>query len=413
VLVSDLLDDIEAQSVRAAKPAYPDGVGPSGIEWNGTSGSIASTGTAKSPDWSGLIRYWDYSPDEIEVVEGTVQVRTWDAAIGNGEVRRMWYHRASLRRKRTGADIGELLGHVKRQRPASVTGGANAHLLALNDWQLGKRGTAQAVDRIVKAIDASAELVRRRKPASVWLAFLGDLGEACDGQYAMQTFEVELDRRDQGRLTRRLALYAIDEHRKVAPSVVVPAVGGNHGEHRKDGKAFTTFSDNDDVAWIEEVAETCAHNPAAYGNVRFLLPRADLTLTVQPVPDGPIVGLVHGHQFPRGSVAPKVAEDWWKGQMYGQRPAGDATILVSAHRHHFAVVKNGPRSWIQAPTMDSGSPWFAERSGVDSAPGCSRSWSPATAGTTSSCSSNPGRHHAHSGSRHAGLAPQGVDRGAN
>ena len=368
VSTTDLLTDLYAESVRAPKPSYPDGWQP-GVAWDGRYGTITGESANGSPDWSALLRYWNFDPEEFEVIE-PVHVRTWDAAIGNGEVRRMWYHRAGLRRKRHGsATADELLGHIKRQRPARpVATGDTAHFLALNDWQIGKRGTTKAIDGIVKAIDNSAELARKRKPASIWLGFLGDLGENCDGHYAMQTFEVEHDRRDQGRIVRRLALYAIDAHRKYAP-VYAPAVGGNHGENRKDGKAFTSFADNDDVAWIEQVAEACSTNPTAYGNVTFLIPKSDLTLTVQPVPDGPIVGLAHGHQFPKGADASRVATEWWKGQMYGQRPVGDATVLVSAHRHHLAVVKNGPRWWLQAPTMDSGSPWFAETAGVDSEPG--------------------------------------------
>ena len=366
-----LLEDIAqaAESVRATKPSYPDGWQP-GVAWDGNTGTITGESANGSPDWTALLRYWNFDPDEYEVVE-PVNVRTWDAAIGNGEVRRMWYHRANLRRKRAGAaDLSDLLAIVGKRRaanPPRVSAGS-AYILALNDWQLGKRGTAGTVDRIVAAIDASAKRAKAIRPASIWLAALGDLGEACDGHYAMQSYEVEHDRRDQGILARRLILHAIDAHRAIAP-VIVPAVGGNHGENRKDGKAYTTFGDNDDVAWVEQVAEACATNPAAYGHVTFLIPREQLTLTVQPVPGGPIVGLAHGHQAKRGgTTAQQRVEAWWKGQAFGGRPVGDAGILLTGHAHHFSVIENGPRTHIQAPTIDSGSQWFAETAGMDSRP---------------------------------------------
>jgi hypothetical protein len=370
--MSGLGDEIAsraAESVRKPPRQHPEGWEP-GIEWDGTAGRITAPTDNRLPDWRSLLELWQFDPDEYEVVE-PVQVRTWDAAVGNGEVRRMWYHRAGIRRKRAGGpDIAELVKLVKRvksvPRVIPRDDAQNAYILALNDWQLGKRGTAATIERIVKAIDASAARARALRPASIWLCILGDLGEACDGQYAMQTFEVELDRRDQGIITRRLALYAIDAHRKIAP-VRVPVVGGNHGEHRKDGKAFTTFSDNDDVAWIEEVAEVCAVNPAVYGDVRFLIPRHELDLTVQPVPDGPLLGLLHGHQARRGATAQQKTENWWKDQWFGDRPAGDADILLSAHNHHFSIVDNG-RPMIQAPTIDSGSPWFASTAGRESKP---------------------------------------------
>lgn len=366
--MSILEELIAAESVRKAQVNYPDGWQP-GVKWDGTTGSITGESANGSPDWSTLLRYWNFDPELYEVIE-PVQVRTWDAAVGNGEVRRMWYHRASLRRKRTGAaDIADLLRAVKRApRLSTAQSAGGAYFLALNDLQLGKRGTTETVARIVAAIDVSAARARKLKPSTILLAALGDLGEACDGQYAMQTFEVELDRRDQGILARRLILYAINAHRAIAP-IVVAAVGGNHGEHRKDGKAFTTFSDNDDVAWVEQVAEACATNPDAYGGVTFLIPREELTLTVQPVPGGPIIALAHGHQARRGgTTAQQRVETWWKGQAFGGRPAGDASILVTAHAHHFSIIENGPRTHIQAPTIDSGSPWFAETSGMDSRP---------------------------------------------
>jgi hypothetical protein len=371
--VSGLGDDIASQaaeSIRKPAPQHPGGWEP-GVEWNGTTGRITAPTDSRLPDWRSLLELWDFDPEQYEVVE-PVQVRTWDAAVGNGEVRRMWYHRAGIRRKRAGAaDVAELVKLVHRAkpvaRPASDNGGA--YFLALNDWQIGKRGTAAAIDRIVAAIDASAARARRLKPASVWLAALGDLGENCDGHYAMQSFEVEHDRRDQGILARRLILYAIDAHRGIAP-VYVPAVAGNHGEHRKDGKAFTSFGDNDDVAWVEQVAEATALNPDAYGNVTFLIPREQLTLTVQPVEGGPIVGLAHGHQAKRGGTTAQTRiAAWWSGQAFGMRPVGDASILVTAHAHHFSIIENGPRTHIQAPTVDSGSQWFAETAGMDSKPG--------------------------------------------
>lgn len=372
-----LLDDLDAapKNARREAPKHPSGWEP-GVEWDGTRGQITAQWDHKAPDWRALLELWDFDPEQYEIQE-PVQVRTWDAAIGNGEVRRMWYHRAGIRRKRAAAaDVADLLALIaKRKAPhrsasATLPATDRAYFLTLNDLQVGKRGTPATVERVRKAIDASAERARKMKPASIWLACLGDLGEACDGHYAMQTFEVELDRRDQGILVRRIVQYAIDAHRSVAPVLRVPTLPGNHGEHRKDGLAFTTLGDNDDIAWVEQVAEACATNPAAYGHVQFLIPRDQLTMTVQPVPDGPIVGLAHGHQAKRGgTTAQQKVETWWKGQAFGQRPVGDAQILVTAHAHHFSIVENGPRTHIQAPTIDSGSQWFAESAGMDSKPG--------------------------------------------
>ena len=58
------------------------------------------------------------------------------------------------------------------------------------------------------------------------------------------------------------------------------SVPGNHGENRKNGKAFTTFGDNFDVAIFDEVAEIFQENPA-YKHVKFVIPENDLWLTVE------------------------------------------------------------------------------------------------------------------------------------
>lgn len=364
------------ESVRRDKPVHPAGWEP-GIAWNGREGTITSRPVAEpTPDWDALLRVWGFDPAVVEVVE-PVQVRTWDAAVGNGEVRTMWYYKAGLRARRAqAADIEELVRLVKRTKPVKAPSATDrSHWLSFNDWQLGKRGTPAAVDRIVAAIDASADYVRAerkagRGTASIYLPGVGDLLEACGQHYAMQAFEVELDSRSQRRLARRLVLYAIDAHRALAERLVMPVVGGNHGENNRiDGKSTTSFADNSDVEVYEGVAEALALNPAAYGHVAFVIPDRDLTLTVQPIAGGPIVGLAHGHQANRGATPAAKMWEWWRGQAMGQRPVGDATILLGAHWHQLIVHHDGGRLLLVGNTMDSGSQWFAEVAGMESTPG--------------------------------------------
>ena len=56
--------------------------------------------------------------------------------------------------------------------------------------------------------------------------------------------------------------------------------------------------------------------------------------------------------------------------MFGTQPVTDAKILVTAHLHHWAAKECGDgRLWLQAPTLDAGSPWFSRLSGEMSVPG--------------------------------------------
>jgi hypothetical protein len=44
--------------------------------------------------------------------------------------------------------------------------------------------------------------------------------------------------------------------------------------------------------------------------------------------------------------------------------------LISGHFHHFRAQQLGAgRLWVQAPTLDNGSDWYAMRSGEVSQPG--------------------------------------------
>lgn len=373
--LDDFLAEVpEPVDARAPRPQHPSGWEP-GVAWDGNGAGTLTTGplaNAPTPtDWSELISSWDLDPTKVEVIE-PVEYRSWDAAVGGGEVRRMRYYRARLRSKRPGAvGIEELVRLVKRSRKPRATepvADGATYVVPLSDWQLGKTGTPQTVDRIVDAIDKAAdrlEWLRKRRPiGTVALPCLGDLGEACDGHYDMQTFTVELDGREQARLGRRLVLYAVDRFRPLAERIVVPAVPGNHGEKRKDGKAFTTFGDNVDLEIPEGVAEACAMNPAAYGHVSFVIPRdGRLTLTLEL--SGVIVGFAHGHQARRGGTTPQQrVATWWSGQAFGQRPVGDAKLLLTGHMHHFSAVDHGPRTHLQVPAMDNGSQWWDETAGL-------------------------------------------------
>lgn len=382
-LADDLAADA-AQSVRRDRPTHPQGWEP-GIAWNGQTGTITSRPIAEpGPDWAELLRVWGFDPDKVEVVE-PVQVRTWDAAIGNGETRTMWYYRAGIRHRREGApDVGDLIAEVRRHRPrkppAQTERVNGAFVYCAADWQIGKKGTKDGAEpRILQSFDAAAERYRElrkigRQFDAIYFLGLGDLVEGCQGHYDMQAYEVELDQRAQDRLARELWIAGVKALAPLAPRMVCAAVGGNHGENRKDGKAFTTFADNRDVAVVENAARALVENPKAYGHVSFVLPEEQLTITIDV--GGLIVGLAHGHQARRtgrskddmSPVQGKVRE-WWKDQAFGRRPVGDADLLITGHYHHLSLLSDGGRTHMQAPTMDSGSQWWEETAGMPTTPG--------------------------------------------
>lgn len=382
--MSDFADQVdELARRRNPRHQHPEGWEP-GVRWDGTRGVLSTGPLDQAPDpaiWAHLIADWNLDPNLCEVIPDTVQVRGWDASIGSGETKRMLYYRASIRARQAPADradveaLCKLAASRKRLAPKHTgTDTARAMVVLLSDWQIGKSeggGSPAAVARISAAIDQIPGRVKDlaragRAPASIHLVGMGDLREGCDGHYPMQAFQADLDEREQARVIRRLILRAVDTVLPLAPQIVLAAVPGNHGEKRKDGKAFTTWTDNVDLEVVEQVGEVMAANPDRYSHVAVDLAES---LTLTRTIAGVVCTFTHMHQARRGANPQQKAEAWWAGHALGRTKPGDADLMFSAHYHHLQVSEATGRTWFQCPAMDGGSRWFTEGTGQSSPPG--------------------------------------------
>ena len=347
-----------------------------GIEWRGEDGTV-TTGPIEGtqpPEWKAVLSVFELDPEQFQVVE-PVLFNAWHGPSTEGPVLyRQWKAKVIRRAPKEQVDIQNLIEEIKKHKPTKKQPptGEGAFCVVLADWQIGKDGTAGTVQRVLKAIDdvesRVRELRRMRRPlGSLYVLWTGDSVEGCIGHYDMQTFTVELDRRDQVKVTRRLLRDALVRWSKLFDKVVVVAVGGNHGENRKDGKAFTTFGDNDDLAVVEQVADIFAANPEVYGHVEFVMPKDHLTITVECA--GWIVGLTHGHIARESGTAEQKLRRWFDRMAGGRQPVGDSDILVTGHYHHTRMADWGATVWLQAPALDSGSEWWRLTSGEHSAAG--------------------------------------------
>ena len=335
-----------------------------GVAWNGKEGTITTSAipAENAPDWNTVLKVWGLNPDLFEVVE-PVLFNVWGDPLGT--LNRQWKGKVIQKRVAIDGDVETLIGEIKKFKPKKpiVKVGGSAMLVALSDFQMGKGeggGSAGIVSRFLSGISEVEhrwkELVKAGRPLDKMVVVgLGDLVESCSGHYAMQAFQADLDRREQVTVLRRILVKALSHWATFAPQIIVAAVPGNHGENRANGKAYTAFGDNDDVAVMEQVGEIIRANPA-YDHVKFVFPKNELTLTLDV--HGTILGLAHGHQV-KGS-----AESWWGKQAFGMQPIGDADILVTGHYHHLAVKQSGQRTHFQAPALDGGSQWFTEQAGV-------------------------------------------------
>lgn len=336
-----------------------------------------------------LLTLWGFDPDLFTIEDDRVEVRTWNGQSNvkgpyAGALVTLWYYKAKVIRKRPAEDLSDLVKHIRSRKPIKkVERGGNRAFVVLNaDWQLGKRdgeGTEFTIRTIKNTIaEIKERYTQLRKQgheiSELHIYNLGDLVEGCQGHYPMQTYSVELSRREQRRLGRELLTEQIMAWADDFDRVLVTGVAGNHGEYRnEDGKTFTNLGDNDDVALIEEVAEAFAFAEKAgasrYEHVKFLIPDNQLSFTLDVF--GTIVGVTHGHVAnSRATSGKNLAHskvwDWWYGQMMGRQPVADADMLLTGHYHYLSMLRQGNRTAIQAPPLDGGSEWFVDMHGLES-----------------------------------------------
>ena len=382
-------DDLDAllTPVEGADPPVPprrdrEAVWRPGVEWVGDEGTVttaAGPGDAH-PDWDHVLAVWDLDPAKFAVVE-PVLFNAWDAPGPEGAILRMRQWKAKVVRRKgdisSDIDVDALLADVLKARPGRPAPlGDGVFHAVLGDWQVGKadgdgvRGTIARVRRGIDDVERRVRELRRagRPLGTLMVEWTGDSVEGCVGHYPMQTFGVELDRREQAKVTRRLLRDALMRWSRLFDSVVVLAVGGNHGENRgRSGKAYTTFGDNDDLAVVEQVGEVLAANPEAFGHVRVVIPPDHLTVTAEAA--GWIVGVTHGHVARDSGQAEVKLRRWYERAAGGKQPIGDADILVTGHYHHLRVADWGGAVWLQCPALDGGSEWWRLTSGESSTPG--------------------------------------------
>ena len=368
--LDNLLKTSEMESIQKVQPRARQADWQPGVSWNGEDGTVTTVPIEGEtiPDWSAVLRMWGLDPDNFEVVE-PVLFNVWGDTLG--VLNRQWKGKVIRKGKKNHADIEALIKDIRKHKPREtkkIEGNASL-IVCASDWQTGKRdgdGLKGLVGRWLEAID-NVELRLKelkklgRQVDSITVLCLGDLVEGCDGHYDIQTFTVEVDRRDQVKIARRLLRDALVRWSKLVPSLRVAAIGGNHGENRKNGKAFTTLGDNDDVALVESVAEIFAANPEVYGHVSFAIPKDELSLTLEV--HGKIIGITHGHLARSAGNAESKIKRWISEQTLGRQSIGDCDILVTGHYHTLRFADWGGVKWLQAPALDGGSTWWRQSTG--------------------------------------------------
>ena len=256
----------------------------------------------------------------------------------------------------------ESIGNWTPIKPVEKSGDLTA-VYSVGDTQYGKDDTPAIIERVLKSFDEAVEhhkyLTSKYSIGQIALPQLGDCIEGMTSQKGKVMGRHDIGVSEQVRVGRRMLLAQIKAMAPLASKIIVPVVPGNHDEVQRF--LVSRPEDSWQIDVVASVEDICKENEFLRDRVEFRYPAADdSTLTINL--SGIAYGMAHGHQS-RDMVK------WWSGQVMGRCSVADADILNVGHFHHYYVRNVGPRLFIQNPSMDNGSAWFRDKSGLDSAPG--------------------------------------------
>ena len=325
-----------------------------------------------------ILRDWGFDPKFYEI-EGAVRASSWNAQLKGGETTTFFAFKGVVKKKRPGHDkyFQSLFKQAGKKPPITkkFNAGDTAFMWFMSDWQLGKKdfGVEDTIKRYDQALQDGVNRIKDLRKLGVeideiYMVGMGDLTENCTPFFfESHPHSVSLSLIEQYALARSMIMKTIDTFLPHSPKLVLAGVPGNHGEMTRTSKGQVASSrlDNSDTMHLEICREIMSANPDRYGKVEVNVPDGfHQTLIIK----GKKVSFTHGHMS-GGSGNPEAKiENWWKGQMYGWLPPGDAEILVTAHYHHLRMKQQGDRTWFQCPSIDA-SIDFTARTGLWSHPG--------------------------------------------
>jgi hypothetical protein len=387
----DALADLTARTTqgyvpaRGARQSHPKGFEP-GVDMRTPGKWLVTTppmATLTNEDaWQDAVTALGLDIPEgwrVRLVEMRYDPAAWhrDGAGEDAVTRPVWRYKFAVEEAPDAerGNIEQLVREVRgtRARKTREVGGDGTLVVAWNDWQLFKNagdGIRGTVERIYDGFDLTLARVKElrklgRKYPRLLVAASGDIVEGC-AIYPHQAWELQGDSRDQENAGRRLIVAGLKHFAPHFDQIQVLAVGGNHGENRIDGKKINRH-DNADCKVFEQAADVLSEH-SYYEHIQFRVPHEDLAATIEV--EGWVLGLTHGHIAGRGAGGPEgKLLAWYKGQAAGKQPVGDADVLLTSHYHHPRLADWGGCLWMQAPTMDGGSPQHVEMFGMEARPG--------------------------------------------
>jgi hypothetical protein len=352
---------------------------------SGRDGGELTTGVIRAPlelatDWEAILIGFGLDPSIFEIVDDTVRMSRWQqsARIASGDRDIVWLYSYKARFRRrpprlTDVDLAAISKRISKWKagPPQIanTGAPCTFVVCWADWQLGKSeggGPEATIERIEESYQMTVARLAELRNAGrniehVAVINMGDPTEGCFGNYPSQLFTVKMTRRAQLNLCLDCWERGLE---MIRPDTFVSTLC-NHGEWARNnqGKSITSDSDNAGGYLADELRRIFKRSDQ--GPKEWLIPHDEMVQMITL--SGLSVALTHGHKI----ASPAKELEWLRGQSirllreYGHEPR----LWITAHRHHFRADDFGPWWRFQCPSLDGGSKWFADLSGMWATPG--------------------------------------------
>lgn len=312
---------------------------------------------------------------ELQLVEARKNMNAWTRDSVDQEravTRPNWTYRFKVVRAQQTLQIKEFRDYVRQlsRKPKEVQAPSRRTcVFPYADPQVGKAqhtggGTTDTEHRVSDSFYKAQDYYRQMKGDSI---VFGDMGDACENTQntSSQISTNDLSFPEQIRVARRLFMFGADLFSKLTTDLTVFGVPSNHMQWRENGKARGTADADFGLDIVASVQDAFGLNTDAYGHVQFKYPdryREALVLNVA----GLNTGFFHGHQ----ANNPDSMKKWIAGQVAGKQALAAADLFVWGHFHSFraeTILAN--QFGLQCPSLDNGSDWFTNLTGIWSDPG--------------------------------------------
>lgn len=376
--------------VSKAKVDLPTG-DKAGVELNGNEGWLNS-GTVSTPitDWSKLLELWNLDPEQFEVVE-PVTYKAWDGfskdAEGDATSTRLYSYKARIQRKSQAQLAFEETFDFEGWRTAlkgrkvrafdTLGLTASTYVIFVADPQIGKPGTAQALENWRRGIELHVERIESLAEQGylierVVVAFMGDEHEGVANNYLNQSYEVEMNFSAQLDLDLDMRLWTLKTVGALRLPMTVVSVVSNHGEFTRNGTHLPVTDKYDNSSTlIARFAKKVLDEVEGFEDVQWLIAESSPDIIAEF--SGVQVSFSHGHIAKgRGNGTEQRSISAIEKQILGRtEELVGVKLFFTAHYHHSWDIESRGRTFFGCPALEAekASDYFVDGQGMWSSPG--------------------------------------------